>query len=122
MTRIPKFLTPTALARSLASDGPPVVVDVRRVPAFEADPHGLPGALRGEPDRIEDWSRHLPANRSVVVYCVHGHEVSQGAAATLSAAGLDILVLGGGIAGWRAAGHAVVPAATLRPVRGGRAP
>jgi hypothetical protein len=37
----------------------------------------------------------------VVVYCVHGHEVSQTAAASLANAGIDAAYLAGGIARWR---------------------
>src|SRR6201999_2631162 len=40
----------------------------------------------------------------VVVHCAHGHQVSQGAAAALRAAGIDARYLQGGIAGWIAAG------------------
>jgi hypothetical protein len=45
------------------------------------------------------------------VYCVHGHEVSQDAAASLNAAGFDARYLQGGIAGWRAHGGATVSCA-----------
>ena len=40
----------------------------------------------------------------MVVYCVHGHNVSQGAAAALRARGVYARVLAGGIEGWRDAG------------------
>jgi hypothetical protein len=36
----------------------------------------------------------------VVVYCVHGHEVSQGVTSALRTAGVDAAYLEGGIAGW----------------------
>ena len=45
----------------------------------------------------------------MVVYCVHGHEVSQQAAQTLMAQGLDARMLAGGLAGWREQGGDVVP-------------
>jgi rhodanese-related sulfurtransferase len=122
MTHVPRFLSSSELSRRLASDRPPVVIDVRRGPAFEADPLCLPGALRGPPDRIGMWSGDLPRDRSVVVYCVHGHEVSRGAAATLATSGFDVAVLEGGIAGWKGAGHSVIPLATPRPVGDGDAP
>ena len=43
----------------------------------------------------------MPRERPVVAYCVHGHEVSQGAAATLRKAGIQAAYLEGGIAGWK---------------------
>lgn len=46
---------------------------------------------------------------AVVVYCVHGHEVSQGVCATLRAIGVDAAYLEGGVEGWRLAGLPIVP-------------
>ena len=78
----------------------PVVIDVRRPPAFDADETMVVGAVRRLPDQIESWRGALPTNRSVVVYCVHGHEVSQNAAQALRAGGLEASYLEGGIAAW----------------------
>ena len=58
------------------------------------------GALRRDPEQVEAWARSLPAASSVVVYCVHGHEVSQQAAAVLAATGVDARYLDGGLEGW----------------------
>lgn len=115
MTHVQTFVSPTELVRRLASGAPPCIVDVRRGPAHDADPHRIPGALRGPPEAIDGWSRDLRRDRDVVVYCVHGHEVSQGAAVALAAAGFVVAVLDGGLAGWRAAGHSVIPATTAAP-------
>jgi hypothetical protein len=57
------------------------------------------GALRRDPAQIEQWKKTLPAAASVVVYCVHGHEVSQNAAKALGAKYLE-----GGIEAWRNGG------------------
>ena len=46
--------------------------------------------------QVEEWKKTLPRAASVVVYCVHGHEVSQNAAKALGARYLE-----GGIEGWR---------------------
>jgi hypothetical protein len=56
---------------------PPMVVDVRKRPAFEAAPSMLPGAVGRDPHAVEQWAAELPSGGSVVVYCVHGHEVSR---------------------------------------------
>src|SRR6266571_2840617 len=58
------------------------------------------GAVRRNPDEVQDWRQDLPPGRAVVVYCVHGHEASQGAASALKAAGVDGRYLEHGIAGW----------------------
>jgi rhodanese-related sulfurtransferase len=97
------------LRQRLLAFPPPTIVDARRPAAFDADRDVIPGALRRPPESIEACASELDAWRSVIVYCVHGHEVSQGAARTLRARGLDAHFLDGGLAGWRAQGGDVVP-------------
>lgn len=93
-------LSAPALHAVLGSPHAPLLIDVRKAPAFEELPRMLPGALRGAPDRLEDWAARLPKGRPILVYCVHGHEVSQGAASTLAALGFEAGYLEGGIAHW----------------------
>jgi rhodanese-related sulfurtransferase len=92
-------ISAASLRQSLASARPPLVIDVRKGPAFFGAPDLIRGALRRDPLRVADWGRTLPGETEVVVYCVHGHEVSQGAAEALGATYLE-----GGIEAWRAAG------------------
>jgi len=87
-----------SLRQSLASGQPPLVIDVRKGPTFLGAPDLIRGALRRDPLRVADWGKSLPREADVVVYCVHGHEVSQGAAKALGASYLE-----GGIEAWRAA-------------------
>ena len=63
----------------------------------------ISGALRREPDQVREWAKSLPKASAVVVYCVHGHEVSQSAAAALSEAGIAARYLDGGLEGWKEA-------------------
>ncbi len=95
---------PLLLDRQRALGFPPLCIDVRKPPAFIADDRMLPGAIRRDPDRLDDWWRGLPPGRSVVVYCVHGHEVSRGGAAALRRHGVDAAYLTGGIEGWKLRG------------------
>lgn len=92
-----------SLFNELGSSAAPYVLDVRRPAAFEADALMIAGALRPEGD-LAAFAAQLPGDRPIVVYCVHGHEVSQQAAADLAAAGRRSSYLEGGIAAWRAAG------------------
>jgi Fe-Mn family superoxide dismutase len=85
-----------------------LLIDVRRAPAFAQARHMLPGAQRRDPDAIADWSRTLEPGRPVIVYCVHGHEVSRSAAQQLCALGLPARFLRGGISAWEAAGRPLV--------------
>ena len=95
-------ISPAALQRSLASANPPVVLDVRRRERFLESPSMIAGALRRDPDAVDAWKDDLPARAGIVVYCVHGHEVSQNAARALGARYLE-----GGIEAWKAAGGAL---------------
>ena len=84
----------------LGTAAAPLLVDVRRPEAFDADPRMIIGAIRRSPEDIERWRRELASDRPVVVYCAHGGEVSQGAAATLRAAGIKAAYLDGGMHDW----------------------
>ena len=70
-------ISPQALYARLGTESAPIVVDVRRSPAFDADDKIIVGAVRRLPEAVDHWRRELPEGRSVVVYCVHGQEVSQ---------------------------------------------
>jgi rhodanese-related sulfurtransferase len=76
------------------------VIDVRREAAFRAAPAMIPGALRRDPEAVARWAPELPAASDVTVYCAHGHEVSQNAAAALRGLGIRAEYLEGGFAGW----------------------
>jgi len=104
-------LTPTELEARLAAFPPPTLVDVRRQPAFDADPKLVPGAIRRPPEALDAWAGPLEPWRPVVVYCVRGHEVSQNAAAALRARGLEAGILSGGLERWCAEGRATKPSA-----------
>jgi rhodanese-related sulfurtransferase len=93
------LISAASLRQSLSSGQPPLVIDVRRQERFLEAPDLIRGALRRDPARVEDWRKSLPAEAKVVVYCVHGHEVSQNVAKALGASYLE-----GGIEGWRSAG------------------
>ena len=103
-------LLPEALMSLLKTSRPPMLVDVRKRPAFEADPAMLPGAIWRDPHTVEQWASQLPSGSSVVVYCVHGREVSKGVRDALCRRGVAAGIIEGGIEGWRAAGGPVVPA------------
>ncbi len=88
------------LAKVLGTARAPLLLDVRREEAFNAGQHMIAGAIRRPPERVEQWRGGLPSGRRVVAYCVHGHEVSQGVAATLQDAGVDASYLAGGLTAW----------------------
>ncbi|MEO8145459.1 MAG: chromate resistance protein ChrB domain-containing protein [Betaproteobacteria bacterium] len=95
-------ITPAELHARLVSSAPPIVIDVRKSPTFLGAPDLVRGALRRDPLRVAEWRKSLPGETDVVVYCVHGHEVSQNAAMALGARYLE-----GGLEAWREAGGAL---------------
>jgi thiosulfate sulfurtransferase len=101
-------LFPGTLMSLLKSSPPPMVVDVRKRPALEADPAMLPGAIWRDPHAVERWAAELPSGRPVVVYCVHGHEVSRGVRDALCRRGVAAAIIEGGLERWRTAGGPVV--------------
>ena len=92
-------ISAASLRQFLASARPPLVIDVRKGPTFLGASDLIRGALRRDPLRVADWGKSLPGEADVVVYCVHGHEVSQEAAKALGARYLE-----GGIEAWRSSG------------------
>ena len=92
------FLSPSELARLQGSAEAPLLLDVRKPPAFAAGAHMLAGAVRCEPDAVAAFAASQP-RRPVVTYCVYGHGVSQAAAKVLRDAGWDARWLAGGIEG-----------------------
>lgn len=80
------------------------LVDVRRPAAYAQARHDIAQARRGEPGALAQWAGSLPAGQVVLVYCVHGHEVSRSAALWLRATGVQAYFLAGGITAWQAAG------------------
>jgi rhodanese-related sulfurtransferase len=82
-------ISAATLKQSIHSSQPPLVIDVRRRERFFEAEDVIRGSLRRDPERVQQWKRTLPRSASVVVYCVHGHEVSQGVAKALQAKYLE---------------------------------
>ena len=85
------------------------LIDVRRAGAYAGATTTLPGARWRDPAAIGTWLQEIPVGAQVVVYCVHGHDVSRAAALRLRAAGIKARFLQGGLEGWAASGHALQP-------------
>jgi rhodanese-related sulfurtransferase len=99
-----KAISAAELHARVGEERPPLIIDVRRRPAFQGSREMIQGALRRDPEQVHVWAATLPAAERVVVYCVHGHEVSQSAAAALAKSGFDARYLEGGLEeGWKAA-------------------
>jgi rhodanese-related sulfurtransferase len=97
----PFSTSPSDLLPHLGTATAPVLLDVRRDAAFEASATMLVGAQRCAPEQVTAWAQANAAqhNKTTVVYCVYGHNVSADACSQLRALGFDALALAGGIQG-----------------------
>ena len=81
-------ISPEQLSALLGRADAPLVIDVRREERFRESERLLPGARRCAPEQVTDFAAtNGPAQ--VIVYCVHGLEIGERAAAQLRAAGWD---------------------------------
>jgi rhodanese-related sulfurtransferase len=94
--------TPHALAAQLLSNDAPLLIDVRKNELFLACGYILPAALRRDPVQFDSWACTLPVATSVILYCAHGHELSQNMTMALRQRGVPAHYLQGGIEQWRA--------------------
>ena len=101
---MPRSILPQQLIPLVGTDRCPLFIDVRRASALSASPVRIACAIWRDHMTAQEWLSRLPDRRPVVVYCTHGHNVSEIAAATLAAAGADATMLEGGIEAWVAAG------------------
>jgi rhodanese-related sulfurtransferase len=90
-------------AAELRSSFSGLLIDVRRAAAFRDASEAIAGALRRDPEAVGEWAKTLPRASAVVVYCVRGHEVSQGVVKALAEHGIAASYLEGGLEEWKAA-------------------
>jgi len=109
----PLPVTSRELFDLLVAGRAPVIIDVRRRPRFEEAQTLLPAARWRSHLETENWL--LPPGHDVVVYCVHGHNVSQLAAVELRARGIPARFLAGGIEEWQAMGYPLVGKSPFAP-------
>ncbi|HEU5296391.1 MAG TPA: rhodanese-like domain-containing protein [Burkholderiaceae bacterium] len=90
------------------------LLDVRRAQARATDGSDIESATWLDPALWLDWKDRVaamaPPGAPVVVYCAHGHEISQGLTAALRAMNIDARHLDGGITAWQQAAQPTVVA------------
>ena len=114
----PDAITCDKLAKLIGTARCPVVLDLRRADARDAEPRLIPSARWLAEDEItpaalSELARSL--DRPVVVLCAEGHGRSQGVAAWLRHEGVAAEYLEGGMAAWLAAGLPLVTTARISP-------
>lgn len=89
------------------SSGDTAVFDVRRAGVYAQARQLIAGAQWRDPADVTLWLSAMAASDKVLVYCVHGHEVSRAVALRLRAGGVQASFLAGGIESWASAGKPV---------------
>lgn len=98
------YVTPEAFSPRVGRADAPTIIDVRRRQAFETSGRLIAGARWRDHAEALAWANELGPDSEIVIYCVHGHQVSQSAAALLRSMGIDARVLSGGIEAYTACG------------------
>lgn len=86
----------------------PFIIDVRREEAYAQATDLIPTAKWRDHRLADVWANDVPDRCDVVVYCVHGHQVSQSAAALLRSLGVHARYLEGGIESYRELGGPLI--------------
>ena len=100
-----RAITPNDL-KPLVEKKAVTVLDVRRQNDFDTDPVKLSGAQRKNPEQMAEWSKDLPKDREIVIYCARGGSVSNSVLDHLLGQGFKARFIEGGIEAWKAAGGA----------------
>jgi rhodanese-related sulfurtransferase len=87
------------------------VLDVRRQNDHGADSVTLPGAAWKNPKQIADWSKMLPKDKEIIIYCARGGSVSNSVLDQLLGQNFRVRYIEGGIEAWKAASGATAPKA-----------
>ena len=91
-------IAPHDLYARLGTASAPAIIDVR--PELPAQARLIASAYPSSPNQKPRWSSAFPGDRPVVVYCMHGREISPNAARVLRTVGIDACYLEGGFQGW----------------------
>ena len=94
-------ITSAELKNKLSERKKLCVLDVRRKDDYEKMPVTIEGAVWHDPEKVEEWSKALPKDQELVVYCVRGGSVSQSVATSLQEYHPGVRFLEGGILGWK---------------------
>jgi rhodanese-related sulfurtransferase len=98
----PTEISVAQLSRLIGLPGAPMLIDVR--PCDDGGSGGdlLPTARQMKSQTVSAWA-HTFSGQRVIAYCRDGGDVSQGTAAWLRQAGIDVQTLDGGFEAWREA-------------------
>jgi rhodanese-related sulfurtransferase len=102
-------LTPDQLRARLESDDPIRIIDLRAAIEYEATRQTVPGAIRMDPEELDDRHEEIPRDCDVVLYCTCPNEATSARAAlALKRRGIErVFPLEGGLEAWVSCGYPV---------------
>jgi rhodanese-related sulfurtransferase len=108
-------ISPDKLIRLIGTASAPVLIDVRPDEDYARDPRLIPTAGRRSHDAVAAWAPQIK-DKSVIVICQTGQQLSEGVAAWLRHGGLPAETLEGGFEAWKAAKFQLVRSGKLPPL------
>jgi hydroxyacylglutathione hydrolase len=99
-------VSPSMLAEELASENPPVVIDVRS--GREWSSQHLSGSINLPLNQLQRRIEEVPRNRRIAVHCAGGYRSSIGVSILNQHGITNVIELAGGITAWEAAKLKVV--------------
>ena len=93
-------VTPEELERLLQAGSGIQVLDVRKTQDRVEVTHPVPTAEWRDPEQVAEWCTTIDPVNEIIVFCVHGHHVSQSTRDALRARGFRARIVEGGIDGW----------------------
>jgi Fe-Mn family superoxide dismutase len=109
---MPDFTLPAidaTAALNLTASGEVLLIDLRKPPAVAASGQLIERALRRDPLTFSHDDPLMTDPHPLIVFCVHGHEVSQFACALLRVHGRDARYVTGGFEALKAAAAPLAP-------------
>jgi rhodanese-related sulfurtransferase len=100
-----RTIPPQALKERIDKEKNLLVLDVRRNADYEADKEMIPGAVRHNPEQVDQWVQEIPKDKDVVVYCIRGGSVSNSVVDKLLSAGVSVRYMEGGWEAWKKLGQ-----------------
>jgi rhodanese-related sulfurtransferase len=90
-------ISATQLADLQTSGQAITIIDVRRKEDFDKAPQTFAGASWKNPAEVDQWSKALPTQQEVIIYCVRGGSVSQSVQQRLAEQGCSVRYVEGGL-------------------------
>jgi membrane protein DedA with SNARE-associated domain/rhodanese-related sulfurtransferase len=102
-------LTPDQLRARLESTDPIRIIDLRAAIEYDATPQIVPGAIRMDPEELDDRHAEIPRDCDIVLYCTCPNETTSARAAlALKSRGIErVFPLEGGLEAWVSRGYPV---------------